>query len=290
MKIIVFGGAGFLGSHVAEELTKKGHEVTVFDLKKSSYLIQGQKSIVGDITNQAAVARAINGMHVVYSFAGIADMIQAKSKPLEVVTNNILGNAIIMEEAKKDKVRRLIFASTLYVYSKLGSFYRSSKQACELLLENYSEIYGLDFTILRYGSLYGPRSDASNWIYSVLKQALDENRIVRHGDGEELREYIHVADAARLSVDVLGEEYKNQYVVITGSQQLKIKDLMVMIKEIMGNKIKLEFHPVDSKEHYEITPYSFNPKLAKRIVNDHYIDLGQGILDLISSIYSKEKK
>ncbi|MCX5749189.1 MAG: NAD(P)-dependent oxidoreductase [Candidatus Saganbacteria bacterium] len=286
MKIIVFGGAGFLGSHVADALTEKGHKVTVFDLIKSPYLKEGQNSIIGDVTDPECVSKAVAGQEIVYNFAGIADMDAAKIKPLETVKNNIYGNTVLLEACRKSKVKRFVFASTLYVYSKAGSFYRSSKQANELLIENYHDIYGLDFTILRYGSLYGPRADENNWIHRVVNQALKENKITRHGDGEELREYIHVLDAARLSADILSDDYNNQYVIIAGHQQMKIKDLMVMIREILNNKIKLEYLPVDSTEHYEITPYVFSPKIAKRIQSNNYIDLGQGILDLITRIYA----
>jgi len=285
MKIAVFGGAGFLGSHVADVLTDEGHKVLIFDLKKTPYLKKGQVSIVGDMLDETVTNRAVKGCDVVYNFAGIADMDEAKKRPIDTIRNNIIGNAVLLEACRKNKVKRFIFASTLYVYSIGGSFYRSSKQACELIIENYREVYGLNFTVLRYGSLYGPRSGKDNWIYRALKQALTENKITRHGDGEELREYIHVHDAARLSAKVLENEYKNQYVMITGNQQIKIKDFLTMIREILQNKIKIEFKSVGSEEHYEITPYSFVPKFAKRIQGTNSVDLGQGILDLIGNIH-----
>ena len=285
MKIIVFGGAGFLGSHVADVLAERGHEVLIYDLKRPDGLNIGQAYVSGDINDQTAVDIAMRGQDIVYNFAGIADIDKAKSLPLDVVRTNILGNVILLDACVKHNIRRFVFASTLYVYSKAGSFYRSSKQASELLIENYNERYGLNFTILRYGSLYGPKANEDNWIYRILKQALIEKKISRKGDGEELRDYIHVYDAARLSVDVLADEYVDQHVIITGAQQIKVKDLMIMIKEMLNNKIELEFEPVASNEHYEMTPYTFNPKLAKRIQGSNYVDLGQGILDLISRIY-----
>jgi len=287
MKIVVFGGAGFLGSHVADVLSERDHKVVIFDRRESKYLKDGQISVIGDITDQEAVEKAIKGSDIVYNFAGVADLDEAKARPIETIKNNILGNAVLLEASRVNAIKRFVFASTLYVYSKAGSFYRSSKQACELLIENYHEVYGLDFTILRYGSLYGPRADEKNGLFNILRQALTENKIIRHGDGEELREYIHVYDAARLSVDILCEEYKNQHVVITGNQQVRIKDLLIMIREMLDNKIELEFLTVDKNEHYEITPYAFNPKLAKRIQSNHYVDLGQGILELISEIYKE---
>ena len=288
MKIVVFGGAGFLGSHVADALTDKGHKVIIYDLVKSLYLKKDQVSIIGNITDENDVMHAVKGADVVYSYAGIADLDEAKKEPLNTVKNNILGTTMILEACRRHKVKRFIFASTLYVYSKAGSFYRSSKQACELLIDNYNEVYGLDYTIVRYGSLYGPRADESNWLFKTIKDALMNKKIVRHGDGDELRDYIHVYDAARLSADILDESYRNQHVIITGSQQVKIKDIMVMIKEMLNNKIDIKFLPVDSEEHYEVTPYAFSPKLAKRIQNSHYVDLGQGILDLMGQIYKEQ--
>jgi len=290
MKVVVFGGAGFLGSHVADALSGRGNKVVVFDLKPSQYLSVGQDMVVGDINDEALVNKTVEGVDAVYSFAGIADLDAAKKEPLFTVKNNILGTTVILEACRKAKVKRFVFASTLYVYSRAGSFYRTSKQACELLIENYQEVYGLDYTVVRYGSLYGPRSGETNWVHRVLKQALLEGKISRNGDGEELRDYIHVLDAARLSVDALAPEFTNQHIIITGNQQIKIKDIMIMIKEMLNNVIQIEYKPVDSSEHYEITPYNFSPKLAKRVQSNHYVDLGQGILEMMGRLHAELKR
>jgi len=287
MKVIVFGGSGFLGSHVADALTDAGYEVTIYDLKPSPYLRDSQQMVVGDILDQDKVKKAIEGCDVVYNFAGIADIEDASQRPLDSVKFNILGNSIILEESRMAKVKRFVFASSLYVYSKAGSFYRSTKQSCELLVENYQEIFGLSYTILRYGSLYGPRADERNFIYRIIKQALIEEKIVRDGDGEEIREYIHVYDAAKGSVEILSDEFVNQYVIITGNQQMKVKDLLLMIKEMLDNRIKVEYIPATINYHYEITPYTFAPKLARRILSNTYVDLGQGILKSIQTIYKE---
>ena len=287
MKAIVFGGSGFLGSHVADALTGTGYETTIFDVKASPYLQKDQKMITGNILAKEAVSKAIAGCDVVYNFAGMADIQEAHDKPLETVENNIIGNTIILEACRQHRVKRFVFASTVYVYSDAGSFYRSSKQACELIIENYHEVFGLPYTILRYGSLYGPRASDSNWVYKTLKQAVTEGKITRYGDGEEVREYIHVEDAARCSVMILSDEFENQSVIITGHQTTRVKDIMIMIKEILGNKIKLEFLPTDSSLHYEMTPYTFNPKIARRFVSNSYLDLGQGLLQCLEEVYKK---
>ncbi len=288
MKVIVFGGSGFLGSHIADALSEAGHEVTIYDLVKSPFLKSNQKMICGDILDEKAIEKAIEGQNIVYNFAGIADLEEARQRPLDSVKYNILGNTILLEACRKNKIKRFVFASSLYVYSKAGSFYRSTKQACELLIENYHEAYDLDYTILRYGSLYGPRSDGRNFIYHAVQQALTEKKIVRQGDGEELREYIHVYDAAKGSVEVLKEDFKNEYVILSGTQQMKVKNLLLMIKEMLDNTIEIEYISLSNDDyHYEITPYTFAPKLAKKLISQSYLDLGQGILDVIHILYKE---
>lgn len=287
MKAIVFGGSGFLGSHVADALDEAGYKVVVYDIKPSAYLRQSQAMIVGDILDQKKVEAVVKNCDIVYNFAGIADIDEASKKPLESVRCNILGNSILLEAARKAKIKRFIFASSLYVYSKAGSFYRSTKQACELLIENYYEIFKLPYTILRYGSLYGPRTDERNFIYLIIRQALTQNRISRHGDGEEIREYIHVRDAAKGSVEILSEEFVNQHVILTGNQQMKVKDLLYMIKEMLGNKVEVEFLPSKENSHYEITPYSFAPKIGRRLLSKAYLDLNQGIFEAIHDAYKQ---
>lgn len=123
-----------------------------------------------------------------------------------------------------------------------------------------------------------------------LNKRLTEGWIVREGDGEEIRDYIHVRDAARCSVDILAEEYNNQCVILTGNQSIKIKDLLNMIREIFQGEISVEYSAEPEPGHYEITPYAFRPRVAKKMVASSYYDLGQGILDVIYEVYSKSKK
>ena len=285
MKVVVFGGSGFLGSHVCDKLSDAGYKVVIFDCKESSFKRPEQEMIVGDILDEKIVKKAVKDCKIVYNFSGIADVEKASKNPLESVKTNILGNSVIIEACRKTEIKRFVYASSLYVYSKAGSFYRSTKQSCESIIENYNEVYGLPYTILRYGSLYGPRADEGNFISKIIKQAITEGKIVREGDGEDIREYIHVYDAAKGSVEILSDDFINQYVIVTGNQQMKVRDLMYMIREMLDNKIEIEFtNPVENY-HYEITPYTFAPKLAKRLVSNTYFDLGQGILKLMQSVY-----
>lgn len=281
MKAIVFGGSGFLGSHVADCLTDRGYAVTIFDLKPSPYLLPEQTMVVGDILDEEAVHAAIAGQDVVYNFAGIVDLDDATTKPKLTVQLNVQGNLNIMEGCLKTRVQRFVYASTIYVYSQKGGFYRCSKQAAEVYIEEYQRRYGLNFTILRYGTLYGPRADERNSIFRYLKQALENRRIVCHGHGEELREYIHVSDAARLTVDILHADYQNRHIVITGHYPMKFKEMLLMIREILGGDITIEFTGDESRDHYTVTPYSFVPKVGHKLVNHLYLDMGQGLLECL---------
>jgi UDP-glucose 4-epimerase len=288
LRVIVFGGSGFLGSHVADCLTARGHAVTIFDLVPSPYLQPGQTMVVGDILDEASVNEAIAGQEVVYNFAGIADLDDATTKPKLTVQLNVQGNLNIMEGCLRTSVRRYVYASTIYVYSQKGGFYRCSKQAAEVYIEEYQRRYGLNFTILRYGTLYGPRADARNSVYRYLKQALENKRIVCQGNGEELREYIHVADAARLSVDILSDDYQNRHIIITGHHPMKFKDMLQMIREILGGNITIEFTGEESRNHYTLTPYSFVPKIGHKLVNQCYLDMGQGLLECLHEMHGYE--
>lgn len=286
MKVIVFGGSGFLGSHVADALSESGHEVTIFDIRRSPFLREDQKMIVGDILDEKTVEEAVSGQDVVYHLAGIADIDECAQRPVDTAKYNVLGTVIILEAARKAHVKRFIFAGSVYVYSESGSFYRSSKQACELFIENYHRLYGLPYTILRYGSLYGERADERNSIYRIIKEALTTNEIHYHGTGDELREYIHVWDAALSSVEVLSPEFENQHIILTGNQAIRYKDLLEMVREMLGGEVEVVYHSKKSDTHYNVTPYNFNPKLGRKLVNNPHIDMGQGLLSCMHDIYA----
>jgi len=195
-----------------------------------------------------------------------------------------MSNAIILEALKHEKIKRYVFASTVYVYSKSGSFYKSSKQACESYIEDYFSKFNMPFTILRYGSLYGPRADDTNPIHRFLKEAFLEKKLSYWGNGDEIREYIHVEDAARCSVEILDEKFMNQHVIIAGHHPIKSKELIIMINEILGNKLSVEFRNEDADTHYQITPYSFSPRVGRKYVSSYYLDMGQGLLQCIEGI------
>lgn len=270
---------------MADALSEAGYQVRIFDKKASPYLRTDQEMMVGDILDLDQVVKAAAGCDVAYNFAGLADLDDATTKPLDTVQLNILGNAHILEAVKIAQCRRYVYASTIYVYSQLGGFYRCSKQAAESYVEEYQRRYGLDFTILRYGTLYGPRADARNSVYRYIHQALTQGRIRCPGTGEEIREYIHVRDAAKLSVEILSEEYRNRHIIVTGHHPMKFRELLFMIREILGGKVVIEFEAEQNPAHYTITPYTFVPKIGQKLTTNCYIDLGQGLLECLHELY-----
>jgi UDP-glucose 4-epimerase len=285
-KAVVFGGSGFLGSYVVDELTSRGLRVTVFDKRLSPFLNdKRQEMIIGDLLNKEEVENVIAGADYVFHFAAQADIGRSKTASYDTIKQNILGTTHILEACVKHQVEQLFFASSIYVYSEHGSIYKSTKQACEILIESYAEEFNLGVSILRYGSLYGPRSNDFNFIYNSIKSALANGRIERLGDGQELREYIHVADAARITVDLIFRQLKSTHYIITGNQSIKVADLLKMINEILGNKIDITYLEGKMDGHYQFTPYTFKPRVAQKIVPTEFHDLGQGLLETIYDIY-----
>lgn len=287
MKIVVFGGAGFVGSHVCDKLTDAGNDVVIYDIVDSPYLCPEQTMIKGDILDETSVCEAVQGASAVFNFAGIADIGEANGRPVDTVKYNILGNTNVLEACRQAKVNRYVFASSIYVYSDSGGFYRCSKQACETYIENYRKAFGLEYTILRYGSLYGPRADTRNAIYRFVKEAMEKGSITYYGTPEALREYIHVEDAAHCSVEILKPEYANQHIIITGHQQMIIGNVLRMIAEMIGRDVKFNFQDDPTNTHYTITPYSFNPRVGKKMTPSLQVDLGQGVLRVIEDLHKE---
>lgn len=284
----VIGGSGFLGSHVADQLSAAGHEVVIYDRRVSPWLAPGQRMVAGDVLDLDALVRVTTDTDYVYNFAGLADLNDALDKPLQTVQVNVLGAVNVLEACRRNSVKRFIYASTVYVYSREGGFYRCSKQAAEHYVEEYQRAYGLEFTILRYGSLYGPRADGSNGLYRLIREALVSGRISYAGDPEAIREYIHVEDAARASVEALGAEFRNESVVLTGHQAMRVLDLLKMLAEILGIPDGVDFRNENYAGHYVRTPFAYQPKLGRKYSPALHVDLGQGLLQLIDEVRCRQ--
>ncbi len=285
-KVLVTGGAGFLGSHIADALSNEGHEVTILDIIEPPHLREDQRFVLGDMRNAGQLVEQLAGFDYVYHLAALADLNAAKTRPLDTVSINIQGTVNMLEAARINKVKRFVFGSTVYVYSREGSFYRCSKQACENYVEEFFKSYGLEYTILRYGSLYGPRTDMANGVFRLLKTFMDQNTMEHSGRSSDQRDYIHVYDAARLSASILAPEYANKHYVLTGNDRLQISDLYKMFGEILNKEVEVRFLGDEGKGngHYNITPYAYTPKVGHKLVSNEYVDMGQGLIEIIEEI------
>ena len=289
MKILVTGGSGFLGSHIVDVLEQEGHLVTIFDTHVSKYSSKDTKIIIGDIRDEKKVLNAVEGNDIIYHFSGISGIEDCKQSPKNSFEINTIGTLNILEACVKFNIERLIFASSAYVFSKYGYIYRTSKIACENLIHDYNEIFNIPYTIIRYGSLYGRRADERNTIYKLLYNALKYNKLVYKGSGNELREYIHVVDAAKISAEILDNKYKNKDIIITGNEKYIYSDIIKIIKEIIGKPIDVIIKPNEDLCHYTLTPYSFNPNIGIKVTRNEFIDFGQGILDCLEEITEQIK-
>ena len=265
MKVTVFGGSGFLGSHICDKLSDAGHDVTIVDVRPSPWLRDDQKMVVGSILDEDCVQAAVEGAEVVFNYAGIADIGEANERPVDTARLNVVGNVMVLEACRRAGTGRYIFASSLYVYGKSGGFYRCSKQACEIYIENYQ-------------AMYGPRADMRNAIHRFVHEALTTGSITYYGTPTALREYVHVDDASSATLHVLGPEFANQNIIISGNQPMRVADLFRMIGEMLGKELEIRYQNDPNSGHYQVTPYAFMPRMGRKLVPPLTVDLGQGIL------------
>ena len=281
--VTVIGGSGFLGKEVSKELLNRKYKVKILDLKSPEFLNKNLKFIKGDILDVKKLESAIKGSAYVYNFAGIADLDYGVHQPIKSVEQNILATVNMLNFCKINKVKRYIYASTIYVYSEKGGFYRCSKQAAENYIEEFYKKFKLNYTILRYGSLYGPGAGINNGLSKIISNSIKNKKVIYEGGPNTIREYIHVNDAAKSSVDVLNKKFANKSIILKGEHPIHMKDLLKTISEILGYK-KIIFKKIKNENHYEQTPYSYIPKLGIKYKPETYVDFGQGILQLIDSL------
>ena len=287
-RVVVFGGCGFIGSYVVEELLANGYDVVAADLNPSKY-VDEKHFVKADILRGDQVLSLVEGADIVYNFAGFANLDDAIADPVRALELNVMGNLNILEACKQYHVKRFVYASSAYAMSDKGSFYGISKLTSEKLTEEYYKKFGLEFTIVRYGSVYGERAYHNNYIYNLLKKALETNEIVHGGDGEEIREYIHAADVAKLALKIIeSDEFINEHIILTGVERMRRKELFEMINEMLGGRLSIKLNNDGYSNHYKTTPYSFHPTRSKKLVANPYIDIGQGLLDCLKELEEKD--
>jgi len=286
-QIIFLGGSGFVGSYFVKHLIEREYSVLVYDLKKPNFKHKKLKFIQGDIRNEKEISKIIKKGSIVFNFAGWADLETASKNEKLVIELNVHANNNLLKICKKKKVKRFIYASTLYVFSKYGGIYKDTKKIAEQNIENSK----VPYTILRFGSLYGPGSSSGNAIFDILQMAIKERKITYWGNGDEVRQYIHARDAAKICNLILAKKFENKSLLITGLEDIRMKDLLNIVKEMFDNKIGLSFdYDKRTEAHYKNTPFTINmdenssPSIGEKVIFDSYIDIGQGVYELANYI------
>ena len=177
MKCLVTGGSGFIGSHLVDELIKQNHQITVLDKIFTKNLKNKKiKFVRTNLSNEKQLKKAFKNQDVVFHFGGLSGINESMINPLRTAEYNIMGTIRLLKLAKEFGIKRFIFASTVYVNSEQGSFYKSSKRAAEDFIEEYRKKYKLNFTILRFGTVYGERASSENSIDKILNKALKKKK------------------------------------------------------------------------------------------------------------------
>lgn len=261
-KYLVTGGAGFIGSHIAEELVKKGHSVRVMDNfstgKRDNIapFLDGIELIEADIRDYEACRRAVDGVDCVLHQAALTSVPLSLEDPLLTNEVNITGTLKLLLASRESKIRRFVFASSAAVYgddprlpkeeSMEGvplSPYAASKKVGEIYCQVFCQLYDLPMVRLRYFNIFGPRQDPSSQYASVIpnfigKMIKGENPVI-FGDGEQSRDFSYVSNVVEANIlasrnlEASGEVFN-----IAGGERITVNSLVQNINEVLDKEIK----------------------------------------------------
>jgi len=257
MKVMVTGGAGFIGSHVVDKLLARGVEVYIFDLPTLTHINaygNGATFIPGSILELESLLPAVAGMDAIYHLAAIADVNVVYDDPHYAETINVRGTINVLEAARRSKTARVIYGSTTWVYSEsVGDvvdedtptnppthLYTATKLTSEYYCISYDKLYGVNATILRYGIPYGPRARDAAVIPIFVRKALNGEPLTISGDGSQFRKFVYVEDLAEGNVLALKPVAAHKTYNLDGTQKVTIREIAETIQKILGD-VKIEY-------------------------------------------------
>ena len=296
MKVLVTGGAGFIGSHVVDVLQRNNHEVLIYDLAEPVY---GQKSehVKADVNDLPVLTEAAAGFDVIFHMAAEANVNRFYDNPLVSNYNTSTSTLNVLECARKNNISRVILSSTEWIYGSVpGSeddfiteetpyaqnpdhLYTSSKIAAELFCKNYKTLYGVNYTIMRYGIPFGERARPETVTPIFINKILNDEEITIHGDGSQIRQFIYVKDLAEGNVCCMKPEGINNIFNINGREKISVIQIVRTLEEIMNKKARVTFIE-DRKGNYKGRFISsekaekilgWKPKLKYREAMENYV-------------------
>jgi UDP-glucose 4-epimerase len=265
-RVLVTGGAGFIGSHLVDELLKAGWEATILDNFSTGRLEnlgrlprRGLRVLRGDLRNPSEVEAALEGVEVAFHLAAVTSVPYSFEHPDETYLVNVEGTRNLLEGCLRGLVKRLIYVSTCAVYGepeylpidedhpkRPASPYAESKLEAERLCMEYQESHGLRASVLRLFNVYGPRMREDRYggvISSFIRRLCEGEPLTIYGDGEQTRDFIHVSDAVRAMMlamdreDISGEAFN----IATGIPT-SINRLAAIISELSGESMPRVIH------------------------------------------------
>lgn len=295
MRILITGGAGFIGSQLALYLTEKRYQVIPLDNLQFGYrenLVENKKLlsklIIMDVRDSKMEA-ALKNIDVVFHIAGYVSLPGCNDNPYEGYSINVAGSANVLEMARRNGVKKVIFASTAAVYEneislpfdesvlpKPTLIYAQTKKAAEDICKSFVEMFGMDITILRFFNVYGPHMDfrpPSYLVSYLIGCLLKKKRPILHSTGKQARDFVYVTDAARICEIVMTHpKAKNEIFNVGSGKQISVQEIFEIIAEILGEN---EIQPIyrDPRLIWEKFPnqfkgnYPLNPLFLEKEVN-----------------------
>ncbi|MEW6036201.1 MAG: NAD-dependent epimerase/dehydratase family protein [Candidatus Micrarchaeota archaeon] len=255
MKIAVTGGAGFIGSHLADSLVAEGHEALVIDdLSSGSKDNLNPRAAFVRKDIRTDVSRHLKGCDAVFHLAADPDVRSSAENPRKSLDQNVLATFSLLESCRKAGVKRFVFASTSTVYGEAAviptpethpcmpiSNYGASKLSCEAYVSSYSHCYGIKGTSLRLANIFGERSRHGVMFDFYNKLRRDPSRLEVLGDGKQDKSYLHVSDCVSAFLAAWKGQKREYDVYNVGSSgRLKVDDLARLMCKTLGLNPKLE--------------------------------------------------
>lgn len=290
-KILITGANGYLASHLAEKLISNNFKVILVDKKKSNKKILGFKILNIDITKIKNQQSFFKHIKYVFHFAGLADISESNKNANQAIIDNIIATNILIEMCINFKIQRFFLASTLYVYSKdKGGIYKITKKTCEELLLNANLRFGLKYTIMKFGSIYGGSTNNFNLIRNLFIYGIKNKNFDQALSGKEIRSYIYIDDVMNICLKLINKKFVNKDVLISGYETISIKNLILKIEKIINRKIKIKFNKNKNYDHYQKNVFDIKPKKLIKIKTKNYISLNEGLnreFNFVNSRYIK---